>query len=63
MRKPRLNKAVATVAVETVLSLLRVASESLSLFYPILVIPGRAQQRTRNFGFSVRNAHRTPEDG
>src|SRR5215472_18422049 len=32
MRKPRLNSAVATVAVETVLSLLRVASVSLVMF-------------------------------
>ncbi len=35
MRKPRLNSAVATVAVETVLSLLRVAS----LSFVIVLIP------------------------
>jgi len=34
MRKPRLNNAVATVAVETVFSLLRVASLSLVMFFP-----------------------------
>src|SRR5580658_3277943 len=33
MRKPRLNNAVATVAVETVFSLLRVASESFDMAY------------------------------
>src|SRR5258707_15206696 len=36
MRKPRLNSAVATVAVETVLSLLRVASLSFDIgFIPV----------------------------
>src|SRR6266481_1620907 len=52
MRKPRLNSAVATVAVETVFSLLRVASLSFVIFlYP--VCPSfRGAKRTRNDGVS-----------
>src|ERR1043166_1024442 len=46
LRKPRLNSAVATVAVEMVLSLLRVASLSLVMrFFQVLVIPGHAPWR------------------
>src|SRR5665213_4448035 len=49
VRKPRLNKAVATVAVEMVLSLLRVASDSFVVMASILrfslkaiVVPAKA---------------------
>src|SRR5690348_6711041 len=46
MRKPRLNSAVATVAVDTVLSLLRVAS--LSLGIALLAPPFRQSGMRRN---------------
>src|SRR5215831_858613 len=42
MRKPRLNKAVATVAVETVLSLSRVVSRSLVIAFVPLSFRGDA---------------------
>src|SRR6266540_18501 len=51
MRKPRLNSAVATVAVETVLSLLRVASLSfVMVHYPSWSSfrGARVSERTRN---------------
>src|SRR6185295_6470621 len=50
MRKPRLNSAVATVAVETVLSLLRVASLSfVILFIPVVRHSGMVlKHQTRN---------------
>src|SRR2546429_7984230 len=47
MRRPRLNSAVATVAVETVFNLLRVASLSFVIAFSLsfVVIPERSHQR------------------
>src|ERR1700722_4786551 len=61
MRKPRLNKAVATVAVETVFSLLRVASVSFVMVHPfsLLSFRGDAKHRTRNL--EVPGSLRAPE--
>src|ERR1700686_1106547 len=44
MRKPRLNSAVATVAVETVFSFSRGASVSFVIVFHPLVIRGRAKR-------------------
>src|SRR5476651_2143966 len=55
MRKPRLNKAVATVAVEMVLSLLRVASLRFVMGgSQFAVIPGRAKREPGISRFRVR---------
>src|SRR5580704_1819470 len=54
--KPRLYKAVATVAVLMVLSLLRVASLSLVMIFPF-VIPGWSEgpdPESRGSGFTLR---------
>src|SRR5262249_23545739 len=50
MRRPRLNSAVATVAVETDLSLLRVASLSFVILFSLSLssFRGAAQRRARN---------------
>src|SRR2546426_9882953 len=51
MRKPRLNSAVATVAVETVLSLLRVASLSFVILFSLSwssFRSARVSERIRN---------------
>src|SRR5882762_4807660 len=59
MRKPRLNSAVATVAVETVFSLLRVASLSFVIFF-VPVIPSfrdgalAPDPESRDSGFALR---------
>src|SRR5215475_15653164 len=47
MRKPRLNSAVATVAVETVLSLLRVVSLSLVIAQSLLSFRDGPRDRAR----------------
>src|SRR3954467_3592774 len=57
MRKPRLNSAVATVAVETVLSFARVASLSFDIWPILLSFRGGApasNPESRGSGFTLR---------
>src|SRR3979411_2228069 len=62
--KPRLNSAVATVAVETVFSLLRVASLSLIMcFTRVAVIPGRAKREPGISRFRVWSFGPSRNDG
>src|SRR3982074_1762009 len=65
VRKPRLNSAVATVAVLMVLSLLRVASLSLVMVLgsQFAVIPGRAKREPGISRFRVQGFALPRNDG